>query len=150
MENATKALLIAAAVLVVILIITLGLVVYNRASRTAEEAGDLSEYQIQVFNEKFRKYEGTNVTGSAVNGMLKTVLNHNLAQEDSSTCVAVKFREEIWISSTQTTFMDATILADNNSAGVLPSGVSTAKNYKIECEYSTTSKIIKIIYVTEN
>ena len=53
MENATKALLIAAAVLVAILIISLGLVVYNMASETVDNAGNLDEYQIQQFNEKF-------------------------------------------------------------------------------------------------
>ena len=36
MENATKALLIAAAILVAILIISLGLVVYNMAAETVQ------------------------------------------------------------------------------------------------------------------
>ena len=52
MENAVKALLIAAAVLIAILIISLGLVVYNKASETANNAGDLSEYEIQQHNER--------------------------------------------------------------------------------------------------
>ena len=45
MENATKALLIAAAVLIAILIISLGIVVYNKASEAVTGAGDLSEYE---------------------------------------------------------------------------------------------------------
>ena len=73
MENAVKALLIAAAVLIAILIISLGLVVYNRASETVNSAGDLSEYQIQQFNEKFLKYQGTSVSGTDVNALLQTV-----------------------------------------------------------------------------
>lgn len=89
MENATKALLIAAAVLVAILIISLGLVIYNRASETVGTAGDLSEYQIQQFNEKFLRYNGKNIKGTDVNVMLQTVMNHNLAQEDDSTTVEV-------------------------------------------------------------
>lgn len=88
MENATKALLIAAAVLIAILIISLGIVVYNKASE-AMGSIDMNEYQIQQFNDKFKKYEGINVSGSEVNAMLETVFNHNNSQEDSSTCVAV-------------------------------------------------------------
>ena len=53
MENATKALLIAAAVLVAILVISLGIIIYQRASETVTGAGDLSEYQIQQVNEKY-------------------------------------------------------------------------------------------------
>ena len=89
MENATKALLIAAAVLVAILIISLGLVVYNMASETVNNSANLSEYEIQSFNEKFTKYAVDNKSGSDVNAMLKTVFNHNLAQGESSTQVKV-------------------------------------------------------------
>ena len=84
MENAVKALLIAAAVLIAILIISLGLVVYNKASETVEGAGDLSEYQIHQFNEKFTKYQGTNVSGSDVNALITTIHNHNLMNESDS------------------------------------------------------------------
>ena len=55
MENATKALLIAAAVLVAILIISLGLVVYNMAAETVNNSANLSEYEIQSFNEKLNE-----------------------------------------------------------------------------------------------
>ena len=84
MENAVKALLIAAAVLIAILIISLGLVVYNKASETVNSAGDLSEYEIQQHNEKFTKYEGDNVSGSEVNALVTTVFNYNLKSEQAS------------------------------------------------------------------
>ena len=77
MENATKALLIAAAVLVAILIISLGLAVYNKASNATDSA-DLSSTEIQAQNEKFLRYEGTNKRGSEVNALLETVLNSYL------------------------------------------------------------------------
>lgn len=90
MENATKALLIAAAVLVAILIISLGLIIYNMASETVENAGDLSEYEIQQHNDKFEKYVGEGLTGSTINAMLKTVFNHNLAEGEDGALVEVK------------------------------------------------------------
>lgn len=76
MENATKALLIAAAVLVAILIISFGLVIYNK-STTATDSADLTATQIQAQNEKFAKYEGENQRGSVVNALLETVLTNN-------------------------------------------------------------------------
>ena len=91
MENATKALLIAAAVLIAILIISLGVVVYQKASEAVNGAGDLSEYEIEQFNAKFTKYQGSNVSGSEVNAMVQTVVNHNNAEarEGGSNFVSV-------------------------------------------------------------
>lgn len=79
MENATKALLIAAAVLIAILIISLGIVVYNRASETVSSV-DMSGQEIQAFNEKFLKYNGNNKRGTEVNALLKAVVNSNLSE----------------------------------------------------------------------
>jgi len=77
MENATKALLIAAAVLVAILIISLGLVVYNMASETINSV-NFSGQEVTAFNDQFTHYEGSNIRGSEVNAMLKTVLSNNM------------------------------------------------------------------------
>ena len=77
MENATKALLIAAAVLVAILIISLGLVVYNMASETINSV-NFSGQEVTAFNDQFTHYQGKNVRGSEINAMLKTVFLHYL------------------------------------------------------------------------
>ena len=82
MENATKALLIAAAVLIAILIISLGLVVYNKASETMDSV-DMSGQEIQAFNEKFTKYAGDSVRGTEVNALLKTAVNNNLTEKNN-------------------------------------------------------------------
>ena len=91
MENATKALLIAAAVLVAILIISLGVGVFTSASEQMGDA-DLTEYQKQEFNAKFTKYSGT-ITGAELNTLLKTVFNHNNSQPSDSTCVPVYYTD---------------------------------------------------------
>lgn len=137
MENATKALLIAAAVLVAILIISLGLVVYNMASETVDNAGNLDEYQIQQFNEKFKKYEGTSVSGSDVNALINTVFNHNLAQEDETTRVSVTVDENEVIDA-------------NDTPTTSPSKVSTGGRYTVECTYDANTKLITTITITRN
>ena len=91
MENATKALLIAAAILIAILVISLGLVAYNMAAQQMQSA-DFSEAEMAEFNGKFQAYEGSNKTANDVNAMLNTVLTHNSKehQEGGSQLVEVK------------------------------------------------------------
>ena len=137
MENATKALLIAAAVLVAILIISLGLVIYNMASETIDGAGDLSEYQIQQFNEKFTKYENTSASGSDVNAMIKTIFNHNQAQEDSSTMVSYDG-------------VDVDIDADNFDGTTSPGKESTGARYTVTITFDENSKLVDTITATKN
>lgn len=135
MENATKALLIAAAVLIAILIISLGVVIYTKASEAVEGSLDMSEYQIQQFNEKFRKYEGTNKSGADVNALLQTVFNHNNAQESTDT----------WVEVDGVASIKKTDTLDKS-----PTKVSTGARYKVECTYDTKSKLITKITVTKN
>lgn len=132
MENATKALLIAAAVLIAILLISLGVGVFSTASEQMGSA-DLSEYEIQRFNDKFRNYEGTSVTGAEVNSMIDTVFNHNLAQEDNTTCVAIT---------------GAVTLGAVNNAAQSPARVNTGNRYSVVATYNTTTKLINSITVT--
>ena len=92
MENATKALLIAAAILIAILIISLSLVVYNMASETVNNI-NLSETEIAQFNGKFTVYSGTSVSGSQVNALLSTVFTHNNAEKNAQTVRYVKVHD---------------------------------------------------------
>lgn len=139
MENATKALLIAAAVLVAILIISLGLVVYNMAAETVNNSANLSEYEIQSFNEKFTKYLGENKSGTNVNAMINTVFNHNLAQEDDNAGrkVSVEIDGE-------------TIIDREATEAVTPRKVDTGRRYTVTATYDTTSKLIDVISVNVN
>ena len=76
MENATKALLIAAAILVAIIIISIGIAVVNKGQEAVGDA-DLTEAEVNAFNMKFKNYEGTNKTAADVNALLSAVVTHN-------------------------------------------------------------------------
>lgn len=138
MENATKALLIAAAVLVAILLISLGIGVFTSAS---EQMGDmdLSGYQIQEHNNKFTPYVGDSVSASDVNALLTTLFNHNLTQEDSSTRVKI---------SASGNGIDSTLASVETTNAPTQSykRVSTGYRYKVEATYK--SGIIKEIKIT--
>ena len=90
MENATKALLIAAAILIAIMIISLGLVVFNMGKETVSNI-NLNAQEIEAHNNKFTPYEGTSKRGNQVNALLNTVLTNNttLTEDEAGQKVTV-------------------------------------------------------------
>ncbi len=63
MENASKALIMAAEVMVGIMIISIGVYIFNlMGSYSAETTQDMETVQIDQFNEQFMKYYGTITT----------------------------------------------------------------------------------------
>ena len=133
MENATKALLIAAAVLVAILIISLGLAVYNKAS-TATDSADLSAAEIQAQNEKFLKYNGDKKRGSEVNALLQTVLSNNLNATEESSKVAV----------------DGGVVDLAKDATSITTRAETSKLYKIQVNQDGPGGVVQTITITES
>jgi len=88
MENASKALIIAGAILLSILIISLGIMIYNQASGVVNNNA-MSEVEIAQFNSKFTQYEGDSVKGSTVNALLQTVLANNVSQDTADRKVMI-------------------------------------------------------------
>lgn len=76
MENASKALIIAGAILLAIVIISLGLIVVNN-TRNVTDNTNLSEQEIQAFNAKFTPYQGTEVLGTKVKALAQIALASN-------------------------------------------------------------------------
>lgn len=75
MENASKALIIAGAILLSILLISLGIMVYTQAKGTVNDA-DLSSEEAQTFNTKFTQYGGTQ-TGTKLNALIDAAIANN-------------------------------------------------------------------------
>lgn len=83
MENASKALLIAGAILVCILIIGIGMVVYQSTQGTiAEGIAQMSSQEKDMFNSQFTQYAGNRVNGSSVKALLQKVRSNNTANAD--------------------------------------------------------------------
>lgn len=139
MENATKALLIAAAVLVAILIISLGLVIYNMASETINGV-NFSGQEVQAFNDQFLKYRGDRLRGTQINALLNTAFNSNLksvseglSSKDGAKFVSVK------VDNT------AMVTPDSDTA---PSLVDTSKLYGVVINTNSTTGFVEDIVVT--
>lgn len=88
MENASKALIIAGAILLAILLISLGILIFRQAQGAINGSG-MSDAELTTFNYKFTKYEGTQ-TGSTIRAMVQEVMtNNNNAEASDQTRVAI-------------------------------------------------------------
>lgn len=83
MENASKALIIAGSVILSVLIIVLGFFIYGQVAGSAKNI-NMTEYEIQAFNEKFLNYEGER-TGKEAKQLCDIIENHNLAYSNDQT-----------------------------------------------------------------
>lgn len=77
MENASKALLIAAAVLIVILLIAFGMRIFNSTGDTSGQAEQTaSSTSMQTFNAQFTAYKGK-ITGTSFRNLVSVVNTSN-------------------------------------------------------------------------
>ena len=91
MENASKALLIAASILIAIALIALGVNIFDQSSEPTQELkGSMDTTAIATFNNKFLIYSG-NQSGSRLKALANVVIAHNATAEDSK---KVKFGGE--------------------------------------------------------
>ncbi len=85
MENASKALIIAGAILLSILIIAIGMFIYNSAQSTINDSiTSFSTQEIEAFNNNFESYKG-NSTGSNVSSMLTRLIANAKTYADEPT-----------------------------------------------------------------
>ena len=82
MENASKALIIAGAILLAILLISLGIMIFNQAQDTVNNSG-MSQAEVTAYNQKFLKYEGDQ-KGSVVKSLINEVKASNADKNNSS------------------------------------------------------------------
>ena len=82
MENASKALIIAGAILISILLISIGIILIN-SGRDITETGTsgMQSQKIQTFNSQFTAYEGTR-KGSEIKSIFNAVRASNATDEE--------------------------------------------------------------------
>ena len=126
MENASKALIIAGAILLAILLISLGIMIFNQAQDTVNNSG-MSQAEITAFNNKFLKYEGKQ-KGSVVKSLINEVISSNA---DSN-------NPDVGVASTEN---DAT-----STSNITTSGIDTKKEYTVELVYGTGGRVSGVRY----
>ena len=83
MENASKALIIAGAILIAILLIGVGMYVYNSSMKPIDQSGQQMDAQaIQMFNARIEQYVGTGLRAAQVRTCLSEV--NSLSKSEAS------------------------------------------------------------------
>lgn len=78
MENATKALLMAGAILIAILLISTGIIILRSTKGVEEQVGEVADAMVvSAFNSKFTPYLGNNIPAVQVKSLLSTVQASN-------------------------------------------------------------------------
>ena len=142
MENASKALIIAGAILLSIIIISLGLVVVNNV-RDSIEGQNLNKEELAAFNDQFMSYEGTAVSGARVNSLIQQVISSNQAQIDNAKAnyVTCTFPQ----MGTGTTVSVSVTEGETDTASIpSPARVIPGKQYTVTIAYGTNSAVNSI------
>ena len=126
MENASKALIIAGAILLAILLISLGIMIFNQAQDTVNNSG-MSQAEVQAFNNKFLKYEGIR-TGSEVKALINEVIASNSDPNNAKRIVTINSKD---VTATATSKID------------------TAKTYNVTLTYDTTTGAVSNVKYAE-
>jgi len=123
MENASKALIIAGAVLVSILIISLGVLIFNSAS---SNTGGYTDEEIKSYNAKFEKYESTAARGTTVKQLIKDVYQHNISHKDDVS-------QQVAVTGAGTVTTGDSVGDDGIKKDF--SNIQNGKTYKVVCTY---------------
>ena len=143
MENASKALIIAGAILLAILIIGLGIFIYRQAANTVSDTG-MDQLAIQQFNAQFTQYDSKTVSGGSARALYDTVVNNN------NTDTEKRFVSLNLVAKTA----DGTkniVLADTDASKVdeSKSDIKASAKYKVKIEPDTKTGLTNKITITE-
>lgn len=121
MENATKALLIAASVLIAIVLIAVGINILSSTSGVTNQVDSVSQSMAQsIFNSQFTPYLGNSVSGTQAKALVQKILANNT---NSDNIVNVNF-----YPSSGTSYAHKTSSADLQT---IVNQISTSGRYKI-------------------
>ena len=136
MENASKALIIAGAILIAIVLIAVGVLVVNNMNEPVEQGVEgMTDQAKQIFNRKFESYQGTQ-NANNVRALLSAIRASN-SSDTQIHQVTVKYGGS-----------DATGGTDDNTITNAQSSISTAYTYDVSFEYD--SGIITSVIITQN
>ncbi len=136
MENASKALIIAGAILISIVLVSVGVLVVNSLN-TDDALSTMTQQEIQAFNTKFENSAGENRTGAVVKSLLSTVITNN-AQYSGDTEKTVKV--------TMGSNADVT---DSTTLSAMRNSINNGKRYDVTIGYGTSGVANSITIVAK-
>lgn len=143
MENASKALLIAGAILISIMIVSLGVLIFNKMGNSAKEAANMDEQEVANFNSKITPYVGKNISGSQVNALIQLVISiDNSAKSSGDTTKVVSITYPLEAGGTNTISFSGGNVNGLNAVKRVKTG--SGVYYTVSAEYDSNGLINKI------
>ena len=150
MENASQALIIAGAILLAILIIAIGMYIYNSASATINDSlTNMSTQEIEAFNNQFESYKGKQ-TGSQISSLAGRLIANANTFADEPGKIPNVFCPQLKASTETATDIKAIHAMDGNQQNYIntlasiKNGVENKHAYIVEFKYHTSGVISQI------
>ncbi len=141
MENASKALIMAGAILLAILIISLGVMVFRNMSKSVTNDTSLDKQTIAAFNSKIQPYVGKNKSGSQVNTLREVAISINNNAK-------VKGGSMQYVNMTIDGNSVTSYNVSSNEVSIGTARAETGKFYEVKPEYNPETGLINTITVT--
>lgn len=139
MENATKALMIAGAVLLAILVIGIGMTIFRTTSDLVNTDKIGQEISTGQFNSQFTTYEGKSKTGSDCRALIDIVIsNNNYYTEQDDTARVVK------VTADKDQEKTATADLEKIKKAIVP-----GSRYTVEVHKDSTTGYVDLITITK-
>lgn len=134
MENASKALIIAGAILISIVLVSVGVIVVNSLNPDSA-VEEMTKQEVQTFNSKFDSSIGDNKLGSVARSLISTVMTNNTNTDDSNKVSVILDNE--------------TEAVEQQALSLLRNKVNTSARYNITVTGTTSSGRVKQITITK-
>ena len=142
MENASKALIIAGAILISIVLVSVGVLVVQSLDPSSAIEG-LDAQTIQMFNSKYETNSGLNKPGSIVRTLLSDVMTNNRQNEGDEGKI-IKVTTENFVTTTA----NQEEVIDPNTLSSIRNAVNGSSRYDIS--YTTKKNgLVDVITITK-
>lgn len=129
------------AILVLIVIMSMGIAVYNTASvKRVQVDSTAIAMEMQSFNSQFSPYSGTGLTGSQVKSLMSAIISSNATNDNHQISVVTSTSTGL---PSNALFTNGTSEASDISS--ISQGLSTGKKYTVELNYDNDGFVDEIV-----
>lgn len=144
MENASKALIIAGSVILAIMIVALGVKIFNSAQNAADTS-NLESTEIAMINQNFEKFIKDDQLGSQVKSLIShAISNASTNGEDPIRLPQIKYGSYDTGTGKNAASSSANLQEYINVLGNIRGAILSNKYYDVKCTYGTSGLITKI------
>lgn len=142
MENASKALIIAGAILISILLISVGVLIMSGADGMTETMGTtMNQQEIDAFNQPFLTYESTNQTANNVKALISKIASSNTTND--ALVDGDEKRVELNATINGTPF-------DEDNTDAARAAVTSTRRYTVTCTIDANTGLVDMVTITTN